>query len=85
MHKKIRIQFGLSYSGNPKSKIANPKWVGIITYVISFAFCGVVGAQPAKIPLIGNLQGAPLAAVSALTGAFRQGLRELEYVEGKNI
>ncbi|MGZ8426210.1 MAG: ABC transporter substrate-binding protein [Candidatus Binatia bacterium] len=85
MHKKIRIQFGLSYSGNPKSKIANPKWVGIITYVISFAFCGVVGAQPARIPLIGNLQGAPLAAVSALTGAFRQGLRELEYVEGKNI
>ncbi|MGZ8435099.1 MAG: ABC transporter substrate-binding protein [Candidatus Binatia bacterium] len=85
MHKKIRIQFGLSYSGNPKSKIANPKWVGIITYVISFAFCGVVGAQPAKVPLIGNLQGAPLAAVSALTGAFRQGLRELEYVEGKNI
>jgi putative ABC transport system substrate-binding protein len=41
--------------------------------------------QPAKIPRIGNLFGASPAAYSARTAAFRQGLRELGYVEGENI
>ena len=38
--------------------------------------------QPAKIPRIGYLG---TTSVSARTEAFRQGLRELGYVEGKNI
>jgi len=38
--------------------------------------------QPAKIPRIGYLGS---TSVSARTEAFRQGLRELGYVEGKNI
>jgi putative ABC transport system substrate-binding protein len=41
--------------------------------------------QPTKIPRIGYLTGAPLSSISARTEAFRQGLRELGYVEGKNI
>ena len=41
--------------------------------------------QPAKIPRVGKLIGASLSADSARTEAFRQGLRELGYVEGKNI
>lgn len=41
--------------------------------------------QPAKIPLIGYLEGGPLSAYAARIEAFRQGLRELNYVEGKNI
>jgi putative ABC transport system substrate-binding protein len=41
--------------------------------------------QPAKIPRIGYLTGASLSAIAARAEAFRQGLRELGYVEGKNI
>jgi putative tryptophan/tyrosine transport system substrate-binding protein len=41
--------------------------------------------QPAKIPLIGYLTQASLAAVAPRTEAFRLGLKELGYVEGKNI
>ncbi|MDP2602954.1 MAG: ABC transporter substrate-binding protein [Deltaproteobacteria bacterium] len=38
-----------------------------------------------KIPLIGYLEGGPLSAHGARIEAFRQGLRELSYEEGKNI
>ena len=49
--------------------------------------CGAVAQaqQPTKIPQIGYLTGASLSAFAARTEAFRQGLRELGYVEGKNI
>ena len=84
MHKKIRIRFGLSYSGNPKSKIANPKWVGAFALVIAFVgLAGGAGTQPTKIPRIGFLGGS--ASNTPRIDAFRRGLRELGYVEGKNI
>ena len=41
--------------------------------------------QPKKVPRIGFLSAASASAVSARIEAFRQGLRELGYVEGKNI
>ena len=41
--------------------------------------------QPTKIPRIGYLSGQSLSTISARIEAFRQGLRELGYVEGKNI
>jgi putative ABC transport system substrate-binding protein len=41
--------------------------------------------QPAKIPRIGVLFVSSLSSNLARTEAFRQGLRELGYVEGKNI
>ena len=41
--------------------------------------------QPKKIPRVGYLDGASLSAVAARTEAFRQGLRELGYIDGKNI
>jgi putative ABC transport system substrate-binding protein len=41
--------------------------------------------QPAKIPRIGYLSGPPLSVIVARIEAFRQGLRDLGYVEGKNI
>jgi hypothetical protein len=48
---------------------------------------GVMAAaqQPAKIPRIEYLAGSSLSAITARIEAFRQGLRELSYVEGKNI
>ena len=41
--------------------------------------------QPTKIPRIGYLDGAFPSTNAARIDAFRQGLRELGYVEGKNI
>jgi putative tryptophan/tyrosine transport system substrate-binding protein len=41
--------------------------------------------QPQKVPRIGFLSTASLSAVSPRLDAFRQGLRELGYVEQKNI
>jgi putative tryptophan/tyrosine transport system substrate-binding protein len=41
--------------------------------------------QPKKVSRIGLLGGSSLAALSARIEAFRQGLRELGYMEGKNI
>jgi putative tryptophan/tyrosine transport system substrate-binding protein len=48
--------------------------------------CSAVEAQqPAKVPRIEFLGGVFPSAVSDRIGAFRHGLRELGYVEGKNI
>jgi ABC-type uncharacterized transport system substrate-binding protein len=41
--------------------------------------------QPTKIPRIGYLTAGSFSAQSARIEAFRQGLRELVFVEGKNI
>src|SRR5215471_1303224 len=48
-----------------------------------FAFLSLAEAQPKKIPRIGYLSFSFPAVASV--GALRQGLRELGYVEGKNI
>jgi putative ABC transport system substrate-binding protein len=51
-----------------------------------FAFCSVVEAQqPTKIPQIGWLSSGILSTMSSRQQAFQLGLRELGYVEGKNI
>ena len=50
------------------------------------AFCSSSHAEQAnKIPRIGFLLAVPASTISARLEAFRQGLRELGYVEGKNI
>src|SRR5262250_2780765 len=45
----------------------------------------VEAQQPLKIPRIGILPPGPIAERVHLWEAFRQGLRELGYVEGQNI
>jgi hypothetical protein len=40
--------------------------------------------QPAKVPRIGFLSATSSSTVSARLEAFRQGLHELGYTEGKN-
>ena len=50
------------------------------------AQCSAVEAQqPTKGPRIGFLAGVSPSAISVRMEAFRQGLRELGYIEGKNI
>ncbi|HEY2917675.1 MAG TPA: ABC transporter substrate binding protein [Candidatus Binatia bacterium] len=65
----------------------NRKLVAIFTLAISFAMCGAVAQaqQAKKVPQIGYLTAGSLSAIAGRTEAFRQGLRELGYVEGKNI
>jgi len=41
--------------------------------------------QPVKVPRVGYLSGGSLSTLAARIDAFRQGLRELGYIEGKNI
>ena len=74
-------------SDNLKSKIKNPKWVGIFAVVLTLLFGGVKARaqQPKKVPRIGYLTAASLSSNQARIEAFRQGLSELGYVEGKNI
>ena len=75
-----------SYSDNRKSAIQNRKWLGI-AFAVAFATCGAAAqAQPpTKVHRIGYLTGPPLSAIAVRIDAFRQGLRELGYVDGKNI
>lgn len=73
-----------SLSDNRKSKIQNRNLVGIVALVLTFVMCGVVAeAQQKKIPRIGVLfigsKNQPHLE------AFKQGLRERGYTEGKNI
>ena len=74
-------------SDNRKSAIQNRKWVGLFAIVVAFTVCGAraEAQQPTKIPRIGFLSGNAFSAISARIEAFRHGLRELDYVEGKNI
>jgi putative ABC transport system substrate-binding protein len=41
--------------------------------------------QPSKIPRIGYLDAVSLSVNAAPVEAFRQGLKKLGYVEGKNV
>jgi putative tryptophan/tyrosine transport system substrate-binding protein len=74
-------------SDNPNSKIENLKWGSIVAIALTFAMCGALAMaqQAAKIPRIGYLAAAPASANPARIEAFRQGLGELGYVEGKTI
>jgi putative ABC transport system substrate-binding protein len=76
-----------SLSDNQKSKIRNPKWLGLSVFAVVLVVAGPAAQaqQPKKVPRIGYLGAVSPSAVSARTEAFRQGLRELGYVEGKNI
>ena len=61
------------------------KIIALALSALIFALCYSAQAQQrAKIPRIGYLVG-PSSAGSVRYEAFRQGLRELGYVEGKNI
>src|SRR5882724_791070 len=61
-------------------------FIGFALTALLHALCHPVWAQqPTKIPRIGFLGTASPSTVSARVEAFRQGLRELGYVEGKSI
>jgi putative ABC transport system substrate-binding protein len=53
-----------------------------LLFTLSFP---VQAQQPAKMPRIDWLAAGSPSGVAPLTAAFRQGLRQLGYVEGKNF
>ena len=62
------------------------KIAGVVLSALLLAFCSPADAQqPTKIPRIGYLSGGFPSADAPRTEAFQEGLRELGYVEGKNI
>ena len=65
------------------------KKTGLSSILIAVTLLTVVviadGQQATKVHRIGYLTGVSLSAMAARTESFRQGLRELGYVEGKNI
>jgi ABC-type uncharacterized transport system substrate-binding protein len=67
----------------------NPMWKKVIGFTLNamlFAICFSAAAQqPTKVPRIGFLASSSSSANAARVEAFRKGLRELGYVEGKNI
>jgi putative tryptophan/tyrosine transport system substrate-binding protein len=65
-------------------KAMNKKLFWLFTLLFVVAGTLADAQQPKKVPRIGYLVG-PSTAASARYEAFRQGLRELGYVEGKNI
>jgi putative ABC transport system substrate-binding protein len=71
-----------------KKHSAKPRIRGILVCLLLtvLLLTGFLEAQqPTKVPRIGYLAAAPASANLARIGAFRQGLRELGYTEGKNI
>jgi putative tryptophan/tyrosine transport system substrate-binding protein len=64
----------------------NERILAVGLSVTLFALCiSAEAQQPAKGPRIGYLGGTSPSSLQSRTEAFRQGLRELGYVEGKNI
>jgi len=69
-----------------REAISNRKFISSVICALLFALCTTAEAQqPKKIPRIGYLAATSLSANAVLIEAFRQGLRELGYAEGKNI
>ena len=95
MHEKTWMRSSSCRFDNRKSKtcpepcrrIRNLKWLGLS--VIAFVLVALsvpAGAQQAKkVPRIGLLSTASAPASARNIEAFRQGLRDLGYIEGQNI
>jgi putative ABC transport system substrate-binding protein len=93
MQRKFRIRFAFSCSDNRKSKpctelsrsIQNRNLVGLLAIVITFAMCEVVAQaqQPANVPRIGLVAGG--RGFGSAGDAFRQSLRQLGWIAGRNI
>jgi putative ABC transport system substrate-binding protein len=87
MNERSWLRVPNSISDNRKSKIQNLKLVVFATLVIAFVMCGVVAQaqQPKRVARIGYLSVLSPTSDSARLEAFRQGLRELGYVDGQSI
>ena len=65
----------------------NPRFVLLVGFVLVFVLCGAVAhaQQTGKIFRIGILDSSTASGMAVLWEAFRQELRKLGWIEGKNI
>jgi len=59
--------------------------LALCAVLFALSYSASAQQQSKKVPRIGYLAGPSLSSMSARTEAFREGQRELGYVEGKNI
>ena len=95
MSKKHWMRWRVFSSDNPKAaprtkikkRPRRPKWGGIVVIALTLAMCGAAAQaqQPAKISRIGVLIAGSASGYLPRVEALRQRLRELGYVEGKNV
>jgi putative ABC transport system substrate-binding protein len=63
----------------------NKRLLGLLTIVLLASADPAEAQQPGKVPRIGILSASSPSTAAPNLDAFRQGLRELGYAEGKNI
>ena len=87
MNKTSLNRFLVSYSENRKSKIGNPKWVGLVALLLVLVTFvgGVESQQPKKVARIGYLSQLDAAREATRAEGIRLALRELGYIEGQNL
>src|SRR5262245_38047272 len=87
MKNTLLNRFSNSHSANPKSKIEYSKWVGLSIIAFVLVVVGPVASaqQSGKIFRIGFLDPSTASGMAVLVDAFRQELRKLGWIEGKNI
>ena len=87
MKEKSFLRFLGFLSDNLKSKIENPKWLGLFAIVVALTVCGAraEAQQAGKVPRIGFLGNSTASGSAVLVEAFRQELSKLGWIEGKNI
>jgi putative ABC transport system substrate-binding protein len=87
MNRRLPIPFSIASSDNLKSKIQNPKWVRILVIFVSLVGWArtAEAQQQGKVARIGYLSAQSLSVESSRLDGFRQALRDLGLVEGKNI
>jgi ABC-type uncharacterized transport system substrate-binding protein len=81
----MKIRLSIPSYGNSQFETRNPKFLFFFCALL-FALCGSVDAQQTgKIVRIGFLDGSTGSGIAVLSEAFRQELRKLGWIEGKNI
>ena len=87
MNEKPRLRLLNSCSDNRKSKIQNPKWLGLSVIAFVLVVVGAVAQaqQQAKILKIGFLSAGFGSGSSGWSVFFKREFFKLGYVEGKNI
>jgi putative tryptophan/tyrosine transport system substrate-binding protein len=82
----MKIRLSISSSSNSQSEIHNPKFRVLLCALLLAPCFSAQAQQPAKVPRIGFLSGSgDLNTPGLQIEAFRRGLRDLSYIEGKNI